>query len=51
MAREDLEELIGRRLNLSGYFDGQVTIEAVRALAFGVELRVHLRGRTGQYVH
>jgi superfamily II DNA or RNA helicase len=39
-----LDALIGRRVSLPGYFDGDVTVEAVRELGSGVELRVRRAG-------
>lgn len=40
--KDQAQELVGRTLVLLGYFDGQVTVEAVRSLGSGVELRVRL---------
>src|SRR5206468_323669 len=34
--------MIGRRVSLPGYFEGEVTVEAVRPLGTGLEIRVRL---------
>src|SRR5688500_4217212 len=34
--------MIGRRTSLPGYFEGEVTVEAVRPLGTGLEIRVRL---------
>ncbi len=41
-ATDRLSALIGRRLALPGHFEGDVVVEAARALGSGVELRVRL---------
>jgi len=43
MPEETLQEsLLGQRVKLVGYFDGAVTVEGVRVIGGGVELRVRL---------
>lgn len=40
--KDALETLVGRRIELPGHFEGTVTVESLRALGSGAELRVRL---------